>query len=444
LADRSLIAHLFRRAGFGARPADLDYYETRDYRVAVDELVSGMPLREQQPALYESTRPTVLNPAWNVVGRVINRDLGTLQNDWMQLMAVTTTPLVERMTLMLHDHFATGYSPGDNIDTTELNVQNELFRTNALGNWKTLCHAMLEDVALGMWLDTDLNFKDAPNENLARELMELFVLGVNAGYTERDVREAARALTGYILEYNLEPLGPRNRLRWIPELHDASPKTILGTTGPFTPHDLVDLLLAHPAASRHLARRLAQTFVMPNPSSAYVERIAAVLRTNGWEMKPALVEIFTSGEFAASRGTIVKSPAEFAVALLRALDRTEYGQANYWMQRAGQILFAPPNVGGWVPNEGWLSAGFLLARYNAAVELATLNQNAFRIPGQVPLRGTTVAQWGEIFGLTELGDGTRSSLDGYLTTAQSKGYTEPAIDHAMITLIVSSPDFSLA
>ena len=443
-ADRSLIAHLFRRAGFATRPAELDHYVAAGYKAAVDDLLSGAPIMGQQASFTEAT-DAIQEPTWNLVGRVAPRALIDIQTEWVGRMVTTTTPLVERMTLFLHDHFATGYVPGDTIDTQELTAQNRLFRLHALGNWKTLCHAMLEDVALSAWLDNNVNNAKHPNENLARELMELFTLGIG-NYTEHDIREAARALTGYQIGYNLEPRGPRNVMVYKPELHDDGTKTILGATGKFVPHDVIDIVLGRPAAKRFLATKLIETFVMPVASPAFVDRIAEIFESS-WELKPALRAIFTDLQFTttAVRGALVKTPAEFMVGAFRALGRTEndlYQAGVTWMTQAGQRLFDPPNVGGWPHNEGWLGAGQVLARYNAGSVLADRHVQAFVLPTQTAVRATTPQGWGEIFGITDLAPSTAAGLQTYVN--QAKDATPAVIDAAMITLVVASPDFSLA
>ena len=443
--DRSLIAHLFRRAGFGATPAELDHYLAAGYDAAVSELVSGAPLMGRPPSTAEAMDP-LTEPTYNLVGRAAPRGLIDVQAEWLTRMVTSTVPLVERMTLFLHDHFATAYRPGDTIDTQELTAQNWVFRRHALGNWKALCHAMLDDVALSAWLDHNVNVKKHPNENLARELMELFTLGVG-NYTETDVREAARALTGYQIGYNLEPRGPRNMMVFNPALHDDGTKKILGRTGTFEPHDVIDIILDNPAAPRFLATKLIETFVAPSPSSAFVDRIAKTLTASGWELVPALRAIFTAPEFqaASARGALVKSPAEFITGAFRALGRTENDliQAGIrWMSAAGQALYDPPNVGGWPHNEGWLGAGQLLARYNAGSILADRHVAAFVFPGTTAAGATTVEGWGEVFGITELAPATAAALQGYLNEAKTA--TPPTIAAAMITLVVASPDFLVA
>jgi len=445
--DRTLIAHLFRRAGFGARPAELDYYTRAGYSKAVQDLVSGTPLMGAEPSFDEALDPINI-PVQNLRGRVLVPALNDIQTAWLHRMVTTSTPLVERMTLFLHDHWATAYRPGDNIDTPELTAQNNLFRANALGSWKTLCHAMIEDVALSCWLDNNVNMMRHPNENLAREFMELFTLGPG-NYTEYDIREAARALTGYEIGYRLDLTGPRNVMVFKAANHDKGDMIIFGM-GPknFMPHEFVDTALMQDAAPLFLARKLIETFVTPTPTASFVARISRELVSSGWQLPAALTAIFNSAEFTSpsARAGLVKSPAEFVAGGLRALSRAsgdDIQRGISWMQRAGQVLYDPPNVGGWPVNDGWIGAGGILARYNAAVALADLHvAQAPLLPTEPRLRATTPDGWGDIFGVTELAPETRSAMEGYVRDAKDK--TDNAIDAAMITLLVSSPDFSLA
>lgn len=439
-----MIAHLFRRAGFGAKPAELDYYERAGYAAAVDDLVAARPLMGAQPT--EDALAPINTLVRNLRGRIVRGDLENIQIQWVKRMIGTQTPLVERMTLFLHDHWATGYRPNDTIDTPELGAQNETFRTHALGDWRALCHAMIEDVALSCWLDNNVNNKKHPNENLAREYMELFTLGVG-NYTEHDIREAARALTGYQLGRSLDLNGPRYKMVFNPANHDDGDKTILGRTGAWMPHDFVDIALSQPVASRYIARKMALYFVGPSASQGLSDATSAALVSSGWNLGDALRTIFMSGEFRSPsvRGNSVKSPSEFIVGALRALNLTSDDHIRIglrWMSKAGQILFDPPNVGGWPANEGWLGGGGILARYNAAVQFADVQVGEFLLPGQTRLRGSTPDAWGEIFGLTELASATRSAMNGYIH--DSKTTDEATMDAAMITLLLSSPDYTLA
>jgi uncharacterized protein (DUF1800 family) len=443
---RALIAHLFRRAGFGARPAELDYYTSQGYAKAVEDLVSGRPLMNAQPS--DDALAPITTTVRNLRGRVAPEALPDIQLRWVKRMATTTAPLVERMTLFMHDHWATGYRPVDNIDTTELAAQNDLFRRYALGDWRALCHAMIEDVALSCWLDNNVNHKEHPNENLAREFMELFTLGVG-NYSERDIREAARALTGYTLAYTLDPTAPRYKMAFSAPAHDEGDKTILGITGAFLPHDFVDIVLAQPAAPRFIANKLARHFVGPTASPTLGEEVAAEFVASGWQLRSALRAIFLSGEFRsqAARSGTVKSPTEFMVGALRGLNLSGDDQirtALYWSDQAGQSLFDPPNVGGWPSNEGWLGGAGILARYNAAVQIADAHIGKFLLPGQARLRGGSIDGWGEIFGISDLAPETRTALNDYLQSATAAAADEATQDAAMITLVLSSPDYTLA
>jgi hypothetical protein len=442
--DRSLIAHLFRRAAFGARPAELDYYTSKGYEAAVNDLLAGR-LANGQPSLTQTLDP-VTSLSNNLTGRIAAQPLSKLQADWIQRLVTTTAPLTERMTLFLHNHWATAYRPGMGIDTPELETQNRLFRSFALGNWQSLCHSMIQDVALSKWLSNNVNVKQHPNENLAREFMELFTLGPG-NYSETDVREAARALTGYVTVNNLDLTGSRQQVRFDPSRHDSGTKTILGQTGNFAADDFVDIVLGQPAAPHFLARKLAQTFVVPDPSSAYVNKIAAVVTGNGWELSSVLRFIFTSSEFqdAGARSAIVKTPTEFMVGVLRSLNLTssdDISAAIFWLGEAGQALFNPPNVGGWPKNMGWLGAGGVLARYNAGAMFADRHVNSTRASERARLSTMTPSGWGETFGITDLAKVTVDALNGYVRS--SPVASDPIIDEAMITLLLASADFLTA
>jgi uncharacterized protein (DUF1800 family) len=210
---------------------------------------------------------------------------------------------------------------------------------------------------------------------------------------------------------------------------------------------VVDIILEQPAAPAFIARKLAQTFLAPSPSASLVNRVATALRASGWELTAALQTIFTSNEFkvAGARNTVVKSPAEFVAGALRALGRTEnsaYQNGLAWMAAAGQSLYDPPNVGGWPSNDGWLGAGQLLARYNAASALADLHVNALVVPGQPHATAADADGWGAVFGMTELTSATRGALALYLDRTAAE--TQQVRDAGMITLVVASPEFSLA
>lgn len=430
---RGDIAHLFNRAAFGARSGDLHTYSEAGFEAALEDLLSGVP----NGAVVGTSAPVAVAMPMSTMEEGA-KQLRDVQKSWVKVMVKTQAPLAERMVLFLADHFSTVWAPGDHIGSEALAAQQSLLRRQALGNFRSICQGLLSDVALGCFLDNDVNLLGAPNENLARELLELFLLG-HGWYTETDVRELARAFTGY--ELRRQSNGSW-KLVWDVRRHDDGPKTILGRTGRFTPLEALDVVLDHPQASRHLASCLVAHFVRPDPPSDLVEDVGANLRATGWELIPALRMVFMSQQFRAdpaSRQALVKSPAEWVVGAMRALKRTEFGSAAGWVQDLGQSLFRPPNVGGWTPNEGWLSAGALIARYNVASRLAAMHVNR---PSKGLPAGFDVAAWMDAFGITDLTPATRAGLDHYLTRMAGRHVNTQT--SGVITLLLASPEFSVA
>jgi uncharacterized protein (DUF1800 family) len=300
---------------------------------------------------------------------------------------------------------------------------------------------MLDDMALGCFLDSDVNVKGSPNENLAREMMELFTLG-RGNYTEKDVREVARSLTGYTLSQSGATKNTTSyKLVYDPSRHDDGVKRVLGQTGTFTPHQVLDVILSHPASSQFLAGKLAAHFLAPNPSQSAVDAVAATLRSSNWDVSAALRTLFTHPQFKSpsARETLVKSPAEYVVGLMRALSRTEYKPAALWIEKAGQSLFRPPNVGGWATGAQWLGAGGTLARYNAAAEIGRWHANG---PKALAPTGTDLPTWMEAFGMTSLAPSTQAALDNYLRNIASQ--TPSSKNAGMVAMLATTPDFNLS
>lgn len=440
---RSLIAHLFRRAAFGARPADLDTYKARGYDAAVTDLTSARPAggggNQGAKALND------LGVGGSGSGMGATSDSGTLhdaQAVWVQAMVTTKTPLVERMTLFYADHFATAYNVRDRIDLPALNAQLATIRKHSMGSFRDLAHAMLEDLALACYLDNDANTKGAPNENLARELMELFVLG-RGNYSETDVREVARSLTGYTLQQTGGGSGKNGtyKLVYEPSRHDAGSKTVLGVTGTFTPHQVLDVILSHPAAPRFLASKLVAHFLAPTQNTSAVDDVERALVASKWNVSAALQALFTTPLFrsASVRDALVKSPAEYVVGVMRALGRTEYKPGAVWMERAGQSLFRPPSVGGWPVGAEWLNAGSMLARYNAATMFGRWHAG-----NPSPLAPATfdLTTWMETLGMTSVAPATQSALENYMQNVDGQSVATKRA--GLVTMLVTTPDFNLA
>lgn len=364
---------------------------------------------------------------------VVDIPISVAQAEWVRSMVETQTPLVERMTLFFANHFATAQTGG--VDAVSLMQQQATIRKHALGNFAELTHAMIDDLALGRFLNNDFNSKARPNENLGRELMELFILGAGA-FTEQDVKEVSRSLTGYAV-FVAPAVQPQ--MFYDEKRHDDGQKTVLGVTHNFTPHGVVDLLLAQPTAKRFIATKLVTTFVSPTPDAALVAAVAKSLQN--WEIKAALRTIFLSPQFRSEgvRQSLPKTPAEYIVGMMRGLQRHEYTNAVTQMSAAGQTLYRPPSVAGWPMGKAMLGSGAMLARYNAAAYFAGLHakQRATGTP-----KGDDIATWMTELGLTSLSPTTHDALENYRSAARRLSTASRTA--GMLTLLLSSPEYQLA
>ena len=383
-------AHLLNRAGFGGSPAEIRALHALGRVKAVDSLLASaddsaaFPLPawaneeqaladmrgriEQRREVQKALRGKSPEEAEKIRREVFKkfqqdnrRHALEAQGWWFRRMLATKAPLREKMTLFWHDHFATSIQKVKQ-PVLMLN-QNELFRRHAFGSFKDLTQAILMDPAMMLYLDTQNSRKGKPNENFAREVMELFTLG-EGNYTEQDIREAARAITGYQLNRFTGKV-THNRRQW-----DESPKTIFGKTGPFTGADVINIIFEKDQPARFMARKLWEFFVYENPPDAAIDALAGTLRKADWQTAPLLREIFLSREFYAepSIRTQIKAPVQFIIQLLKQLEITEppSGFPITAQQQLGQILFMPPNVAGWDWGQAWINTNTLLTRYNLA------------------------------------------------------------------------------
>lgn len=383
-------AHLLNRAGFGGCPDEIKAFHALGRAKAVDSLFTAteesqaFPLPDwatQERALADmrarvQQRREAQNAARNLspeeadkVRREARREMQQenrrhaleAQSWWFRRMIRTRDPLREKMALFWHDHFATSIQKVKQV--VLMVFQNELFRRNALGSFKKLTQAMLLDPAMLLYLDSQSSRKGHPNENFAREVMELFTLG-EGNYTEQDIHEAARAFTGYQIDRSSGRV-VHNRRQW-----DESDKTIFGKTGRFTGADVIDLIFEKPEAAGMMVRKLWEFFVDENPSDAVIDALADVLRKADYRVEPVLRTIFTSGEFYSETviRNQIKSPVQFLVQMLKQLEipQAPVGFPITAQQQLGQVLFMPPNVAGWDWGKGWINTNTLLARYNLA------------------------------------------------------------------------------
>lgn len=371
--------HLLARTGFGPTAAEIAAFAPLTRAEAVERVLAGTHARPQTPppgALLEQTslrlpgREAALEERRAFNQRNV-RDGLALRAWWLHEMVVTPSPLTERMTLFWHNHFVS--SQQKVRFARPLLAQNLALREHALGSFATLLRTAAKDPAMLIYLDVAQNRAGQPNENFAREVMELFTLG-EGRYTEQDVKEAARAFTGWSLDRD----GGRFVFRRV--LHDAGEKTVLGRSGRFDGDGVLDVLLAQDATAEHIVAKLWREFVSPDPDRDEVRRIAAAFRRADYAIKVALRELLASDAFYAAehRGVLVKSPVDIVVGTLRQLELAPGDGLPFAIAATtmGQNLFAPPNVKGWPGGEAWINANTLLARKQFLERLARADARA--------------------------------------------------------------------
>ena len=394
--DEAAARHLLTRAGFGGTSAQVEQLVAMGLNEAVAYLVEfenapnlpvadtdfdkdiRKPLTPAEREMVAMARRGNDEAALETIQKMRNeRDgqdraqLKEMQKWWLKRMVETGRPLEEKMTLFWHGHFATGYRTIE--DSYHSFLQNRLFRTHATGNFADLTLRILRDPAMLKYLDNDESRRGRPNENLARELMELFVLGEGHAYTEQDIKEGARALTGYT--FNDDSFQFRD------DGHDDDPKTILGQTGNWDGDDFARIILSRKESSEFLCGKLYRFFVndapgMPsNKVAPVVKALAAELRKKQYELKPVLTMLFKSQHFfdEAHRGGSIKSPVQLTVQTIRELGvpPRDLATLNSATDLMGQSLFMPPSVKGWDCGRTWINTSTLFVRQNLAVYLIT-------------------------------------------------------------------------
>lgn len=304
--------------------------------------------------------------------RIDRQQLKSMQQWWLTRMIETTRPLEEKMTLFWHGHFATSYRTTEN--SYHMFLQNQLFRAHAIGRFSDLLAGIVHDPAMLRYLNNHQNRKQNPNENLARELMELFSLGTGR-YTERDIKEGARALTGYSFD--------GNAFTFNAQAHDSGHKQILGRSGPFDGDGFVRVILEQPACAAFISAKLYRFFVADLPddpraaqqsgAAAVIAQLARTMRANQYALAPVLRELFLSEHFY-SPGVVaqrIKSPAELIVGAVRSMEMParEVSVLTDAMDLMGQDLFFPPNVAGWPGERAWVNTSTLYTRQNVLAYL---------------------------------------------------------------------------
>ncbi|PYM13870.1 MAG: hypothetical protein DMD81_19820 [Candidatus Rokuibacteriota bacterium] len=463
--DIALMAHLMRRAGFGAGRDELEARLAKGYEATVEELLhpETQPpvdvytlLRYQPAALLPGGQPPMGNV--NVMFSLVN----------------TKRPLEEKVALFWHHLFATGNSKVDNYD--QLLEQINLFRQRGLGNYRDLLLEVARNPTMLFWLDNNQNHGTAVNENWGRELLELFSMGVG-NYTEKDVREASRAFTGWTFETKIPRL-PYGRFPWKfeyrPEDHDDGEKEFLGHRGRLNGEDIINIVVEQPACARFVCRHLYNFFVADEPQvpawsieqprdPKAVDALAKVFKESQYDVRSVLRVLFNSDFFKNARFQHMKSPAEVVVGSLRLvggyeIPRPGYGDLSMQPAYMGQDLLNPPSVEGWHTGPEWINSGSLMARINFVADLVgnTSLPGIRAIINRLRAKGTLspeqlVDGCLDLLGPVEVGSDTRKEL---LEQAKEWGATNWANETSaktadlrvgqMLQLIVATREYQFA
>ena len=432
------VAHLLRRAGFGAGNATVATLAAQPWDTTVDQLLdfSGAPA-DTQPAYLTDPNKGDWEKEY------------MLQQWWLNRMATSSSPLQEKLTLFWHGHFATAnYKVGDMLLMYQ---QNALFRANATGNFRDLVHEVSLQPAMLLWLDNDPNVKGSPNENFARELMELFTLGVGQ-YSQADVVSSARSWTGHnTLDDDHETY------HFYPDRHDDGMKTFMGVTEDWDGPQIIDYILGSNAprkliGAKFIAAKMWSFFAYPNPEPAVVTSLADSFLANDLSIHDLVRAIFMHPNFVSTKAKqgLVRTPAEWVAACMRVVNITaEHANPQWYMEDMGQQLFQPPNVSGWRPNEYWLTTSRLWARANWVANIIwqdgvnmTLSDIVIPTPMSVP---NAVQHGFDFFGIDNPSAHTRAKLEAWLTKqrADSNAWTNFQFRN-LTTQLMLSPEFNLA
>ena len=434
---RRELGHLLRRAGFGASPAELDAAARLGYDATVERL------------LYPERVADAAAEARLAALEVDEARIDDLRLLWLTRMLHTRRPLQEKMVLFWHGHLPSAVSKvGGPQAPPAFRQQLALFREHALGSWRELLRGISRDRAMLIYLDNRLNRKGAPNENYARELMELFALDIG-NYTEDDVAEAARAFTGWTLDRDGSFSVNRRQ-------HDDGVKTVLGRTGPWTGDDVIDIILEQPAAATFLARKLFRFFAYDDPEPAVVERLAADFRRGNYDLRALVGQILRSPEFRSERAyhARIKSPVELAIGSLKLLGAESVPRdLSGALRGMGQDLLNPPSVKGWDGGPAWINATTLLVRFNFANRLAIARGErgeSYLDPAALASRHSTpealVDHFVELFLDGDLPAASRAALVDYLRDGGDLGADPDAADRkirGLAHLVMSSPHYQL-
>jgi uncharacterized protein (DUF1800 family) len=375
-----LAAHLLRRAGFGGSPADIATYSDMGVHDAVDRLLHFVP--DSLPAQPDGDITYTFGPMADK--RQQRRAYLAAQLWYVNRLLQTPNPLRERMVYFWSNHFTSGLGQ-DGITPQMMVNQYNLFARYALGNYAQLTHEISKDPAMLLYLNNAQNRQQHPNENYARELMELFTLGVG-NYTEEDVRQSARAFTGWTVNRRMGDI-----VQFVPQFHDDGVKTFLGRNGNFMADDIVNIIMEQPATGRYMAHKFARAFIYDNPEPELIDALATKFRSTGYNVAVLMSTILRSNVFYSERAyrSLIKSPLEIVIGAHKMLGATSVEPAALGaLDRMSQTVMRPPNVAGWPGSALWLNTGTLLARVNYLNQLALAKASAMPNQGQMGMTMT--------------------------------------------------------
>ena len=463
--ELSEMAHLMRRAGFGATFQELEQALSEGYEATVERL-----LHPEDAPEWDDTTFRRYHVDQNSVMLI-----ESAQSYWLYRMVNSPRPLEEKIALFWHGLFATAYGKLNHAKAVV--NQTNTFRRHGLGTFRNLLSELSRDPAMIFWLDNKDNHKDAPNENYGRELLELFSMGIGT-YSEADVKAAARAFTGWTIanqDYmsvraSRDSIWPHGRLDWQfvyrEEDHDDSPKTFLNQTGRFNGEDILDIICGHPASSWFLAGKLYGFFVSDQPNEDAIQQIAEDLRRTGGDVRSAMRTIFMSDFFRAedTRQSKVKSPAEVVAGVARlagAFGAPRWNIVNLALDAnfMGQEILNPPTVEGWHTGTEWVDTGTLMERVNSAAQL--LGDPAqpgvrdiirrLRENGAAYSAGELVDACISLCGALEVSDATRRELTAYVASQGELSFDSQIQDGCieqriadLLQLIVSTREYQMA
>lgn len=368
-------ARLLRRVGFGVTGPQVDAVAAQDWSAYLDAALAGDP--EADPGARATPLPVLAAPgpapgrtATAGLRKIYNQQLSAQMDElsrwWLARMVTVQQPIHEKLTLLWHNHFATSAKKVRMAGW--MAAQNQSIRTLKLGDFRSLAYAMLTDAAMLRWLDGQTNTAKAPNENLAREFMELFALGHGNGYTEADVRDGARALTGWTIQRDGATALVQHR-------RDADPKTVLGVTGDLDAAGFCDAVLGHPNSAPFVATRLWRQLAADQPpSAAALDRLVTAYGPQR-NLAALTRSVLTDPDFTEQPARIVSTPVEWLVGVLRSLsvpvDSPQVGKiVQTTLTQLGQRPFYPPDVGGWPHGVVWLSTASATTRLRSAAAVA--------------------------------------------------------------------------